>query len=151
MTYIKITVWVLVLMMLFSIILTYASLMTLTQMAQDNMRLALDGFVIRNSILIHDSVKNGNDLTEWIDEWDFFYQMESTVNLVQNEDFWVYLDEDGNVLYEITAPRVEFIDDGHLRLCAEYEMIYRVEFAGTYFTTMYIPQRVESYFLLKDY
>lgn len=151
MTYIKITVWVLVLMMLFSIILTYASLMTLTQMAQDNMRLTLDGFVIRNSIWIHDSVKNGHDLTEWIDEWDFYYHMESTVNLVQDENSWLYLDEDGNVLYEITAPRVEFIDDGHLRLCAEYEMIYRVEFAGTYFTTLYIPQRVESYFLLKDY
>ena len=71
MTHIKTAVIVLITAMILSLVLTYASIMTVITNTKSNAERMLDSFVIENSTLIYSSIKNGNDFTEYINSYDF--------------------------------------------------------------------------------
>jgi uncharacterized metal-binding protein YceD (DUF177 family) len=54
--------------MLITIIMTFSSAVNVVRITEKNSRIVLDSFVMKNSILIYDSIKNGNDYTVELDE-----------------------------------------------------------------------------------
>ena len=74
MSHVQTAVLVLAMAMVFSAVFLYASIMTVVQASRDQTRRVLDDFVMHNSIEIFDRLKNGDDLSEELDE--LFYKSE---------------------------------------------------------------------------
>lgn len=148
-SYVKTAVWILVLCMLLSLILSYASMMTVIQMTKDNTERVLDSYVTHNSILIYDSIKNGTDFTESLN--NFYYKAalsdELSLDLVGNSLY--NKDGQGGTIYQVINPSVTFELDNTLKLRAAYDILIPVEFAGKHITNLRIPQVVTSFYNLK--
>lgn len=150
MTHVKSAVIVLILSMLFSVILTYAGMVTILQTARDNTTLALDSFVTHNSIQIYDSLKQGNEETDSLEENIFENEIFSLFSLDIQGDTLYSVDEKGNMSYFMTIPNVDFAYANTLKLSASYIVTIPVRFAGKEITELQIPQAVTAYYNLKQ-
>ena len=73
MSHIKTAVIVLITAMILSLVLSYASIMTIVQTTKSNTERVLNSFVIENATYIFSSIKNGNDFTSSISSSYFVY------------------------------------------------------------------------------
>lgn len=69
--YIPACVMIVILCMLIAVFMTFASAVNMIQISERNSRIVLDSFVMKNSIEIYNSVKNGNDYTEFLDNSEY--------------------------------------------------------------------------------
>lgn len=150
MTHVKSAVIVLILSMLLSVLLTYAGMVTILQTARDNTKLALDSFVTHNSIQIYDSLKQGNEETDILEENVFENEIFSLFSLDIQGDTLYSVDEKGNISYYMTIPNVDFAYANTLKLTASYTVTIPVRFAGKEITDLRIPQTVTAYYNLKQ-
>lgn len=148
-SYIDTTIWVLVLCMILSIILTYASMMIQIQTAESNTQRVLDSYVTLNSIEIYDSLKNGHDTTTTLDGNIFISTLSDELSLTLEDSVLYFRTAEGKELYKITNPSVAFEVQNRLKLQATYNIIFPVTFAGQTITNLLIPQKVVSYYNLK--
>ena len=148
-SYVETAVWVLVLCMLFSIILSYASIMVQIQTAESNTQRVLDGFVTQNSRIIYNSLKNGHEMTYDLDESVFISQLSDELSLSLEGNVLYFRTLDGIELYRTTNPTVDFEVADTLKLQATYNIIFPVSFAGEEITSLLVPQKVVSYYNLK--
>lgn len=139
----------LVIAMILSAVLFYANTMTMIQSARENTRIVLDGFVTKNSISIYDSIKKGSDFTQSIDENLYVASLLSFYRLGNEQNMLYHKDSDGNVLYKMTCPNVDFEYANTLKLRATYDVIIPVSFAGHHLFDMSISQKVTAYYNLK--
>ena len=150
MSYIEAAAWVLILCMIFTIILSYASMMLLIQMAENNTQRVLDSFVTQNSQIIYDSLKNGHDTTTALNQNTFISTLSDELSLEYDGSVMYYKNSEGHVLYRTTNPRVAFEVQGTLKLQATYNIIFPITFAGEKITDLLIPQKVVAYYNLKS-
>ena len=54
----------LVIVMILSVVIFYANTMTIIETTRENTEMVLDSFVMKNSIEIYNSIKQGHDFTE---------------------------------------------------------------------------------------
>ena len=141
--------WTLVTCMLLSLVLTYASVMTIIQTVQDNTERALDSFVTVNSRLIYKSLKNGSDFTESLNEFYYNVLLSEGLSLDLSGYNLYNKDGQGNVVFEIRNSKVRFDYTETLKLRASYEIAIPIRFAGKQITNLKIPQTVSSYYNLK--
>lgn len=149
MSYIEACAWVLVLCMLLSIVISYASLMVLIQMANNNTQRVLDSYLTQNSQIIYNSLKNGHDATYDLSQNIFISTLSDELALEYDGSILYYRTQEGEELYRTTNPRVDFDVEGRLKLQATYNIILPLSFAGVKITDMHIPQKVVSYYNLK--
>jgi len=148
-SYVKTAVWILIFSMILSLVLTYASLMTLIQTAESNTQRVLDGFVTENSKLIYDSLKNGSDFTESLNKSFYISAVSDELSMDKSGNMLYYMNEQGNVIYRISNPNVAYEWENTLMLKATYDILLPVTFAGQIVATLRIPQNVVSYYNLK--
>jgi hypothetical protein len=148
-SHIKTAVIVLILAMTLSAIMTYASIMTIIQTASDNTKLALDSYVTHNSIEIYDSLKNGSDFTVSLEKNIFKDEILSVFSLDISGNMVYSTSKQGEILYKMTIPNVDFEYENTLKLGAAYDVIIPVTFAGNHLFDLQIPQKVTSYYNLK--
>ena len=149
-SYIEACAWILVLCMLLTIVINYASMMILIQTANNNTQRVLDSYVTRHSKEeIYDSLKNGHDATYSLSQNIFISALKDELALEYDGSVFYYKTLDGNTLYRTTNPRVDFEVGGRLKLQATYNIILPVTFAGTTLADMRIPQKVVAYYNLK--
>lgn len=148
-SYVKTAVWVLILSMILSIILTYASMMTLIQTAEYNTRRVLDGFVTQNSRLIYDALKNGQESNCVLNDNFFVSAILDELSLDLNESSLYCKDDEGHIIYQTSLPVISYEWDNTLKLGAAYTIILPVTFAGKTVTQLKIPQKVTAYYNLK--
>lgn len=148
-SYIETTVWVLVLCMLLTIILTYAQVMLLVQTAEDNTQRVLDSYVTQNSQIIYNSLKNGHDATASLNQKMFISALSDELCLEYDGKVLHYITLDGEELYRTTNPKVSFEVGGRLKLQATYNIIFPISFAGNKIVDLLIPQKVVAYYNLK--
>lgn len=150
MTHVKSAVIVLILSMLLSVLLTYAGMVTILQTARDNTKLALDSFVTHNSIQIYDSLKQGNEKTDSLEEDIFENEIFSLFSLDIRGITLYSVDEKGNISYYMTIPNVDFAYRNTLKLNASYTVTIPVRFAGKEVLDLQVPQKVTAYYNLKQ-
>lgn len=148
-SYVKTAVWVLIICMILSLVLTYASLMTLIQTAESNTQRVLDGFVTQNSKLIYESLKNGSDFTESLNKSFYVSTVSDELSMDFSGNMLYYINEQGVVIYRIANPNVAYEWEDTLKLRATYDILLPVTFAGQTVATLRIPQKVVSYYNLK--
>ena len=147
--YITACVIILVIAMILSAVLFYAQCMTILQTTRDNTELVLESFIIQNSILIYDSIKQGHDLTEYFDENDYLSEISSRFSLdLQGSALYSY-GEEGELIYAMTNPYVTYKVDKALKLKASYTVMIPVTFAGKRLFFLRVPMTVTRSLTLK--
>ena len=147
--YISACIYTIVIAMIFSAVLFYASCMTIIQTTRDNTELVLESFIMKNSVLIYDSIKQGHDLTEFFDEKDYISEISSRFSLdIQGNTLYSY-GEEGDIIYKMTNPYVTYKVDKALKLKASYTVVIPVHFAGKRLFDLHVPLTVTRSLTLK--
>lgn len=150
MNYVKTAVIVLITAMVLSLVLTYASIMTVVQTSRDNTERVLNSFVIENSTYIYNSIKNGSDFTTSLNT-DYFMSRYLLDGTLDYDGVYLYnKTSDGSYVYRLTVPQTIFTVANTLNLTCSYNLHIPVEFAGKRITEMVIPIRVKTTFNLKN-
>ena len=138
-----------VIAMIFSAVLFYAQCMTIIQTTRDNTELVLESFIMKNSVEIYDSIKQGHDLTEYFDEDFYISEISSRFSLdIQGDTLYSY-GEEGEIIYKMTNPYVTYKVDKALKLKASYTVIIPVDFAGRRLFDLHVPLTVTRSLTLK--
>lgn len=148
-SHVKTVVLVLIFAMIFSAVLTYASMMTVIQTSRDNTIRVLDSFVMHNSKEIYDSLKNGSDFSQSLDQVFYKSSLLSEFSLDNSGNIIYSKDEQGDIVYLMTNPNVSYDYNNTLKLKASYTIWIPVRFAGKLMTCLRIPITVRSYYSLK--
>lgn len=139
-------VLVLIFAMIISALLVFWNAMTIIEVNHDNTVRVLDTYVTKNSITIFNSLKNGNDFSESLDEFLFKSELSSEFSLdISGNSIYAY-DEDGKLVYIMTNPNVTYSYQNTLKLKATYTMWIPVRFAGKFINYVRIPVTVQSYY-----
>jgi hypothetical protein len=138
-----------VIAMIFSAVLFYAQCMTIIQTTRDNTELVLESFIMKNSVEIYDSIKQGHDLTEYFDEDFYISEISSRFSLdIRGNTLYNY-SEEGEIIYKMTNPYVTYKVDKALKLKASYTVVIPVHFAGKRLFDLHVPLTVTRSLTLK--
>ena len=150
MSYITPCVITVVITMILSIVLFYTQCMTIIQTTISNTERVLDSFIMKNSIEIYQSIKQGHDFTETFDENYYVSQTSAELSLDLKTNRLYNYNDDGILLYSMTNPKVTFKTDKELKLNANYTLTIPVRFAGDHIFDFNIPITVTSSLTLKE-
>ena len=149
MNYVKTCVIILISAMVLSLVLTYASIMTIIQFTKSNAERVLTSYCIENSTKIYSSIKNGNDFTQFIDTdyfTDVFIKNGGTLDF---DGIYLYnRNKNGSYVYRLTIPQIAFTNENTLSLTCTFDLLIPVEFAGKQFTELRILIKVKVNFNL---
>ena len=142
--YIATCVMVVVLCMLLAVFITFVSAVNIVRMSERSTRNALDAFVMKNSILIYDSIKTGNDKTDTLDSSEFTAYFCALCELDATGYMLYNYDENGNEVFRMTKPQISFTVDGRLKVKVQYTMYVPLYLGGVKIADTTIPVTVES-------
>jgi hypothetical protein len=148
-SYVTACVVVLALAMILSVVFFYAATVSTIETTKDNTKRVLDSYVMKNSILIYNSIKQGSDFTEDIEKNFYISSISSELSLDYGQNYLYTLDADGGVVYRMTLPDVEYEADNTLQLKASYDLEVPVRFAGETLFWFTVPLTVRSSLTLK--
>lgn len=144
--YITICVTVLILCMLISVFVTFASAVNIVRQTERNSRVVLDSYVMKNSIIIYNSIKQGNDVAASLNQNEYISDFSSFNSLDIRGNMLYCYDRDGNEQYRLTKPTVTFLQDKHLKVQVQYTIRIPLYFAGIKVSEAVIPMTVVSRF-----
>lgn len=144
--YILPCVLILVVCMILSVFVSFALSVNVIRMSKRNTRVVLDSFVMQNSILIYDSIKNGNDFTEYLDEDEYIDAICEFCTLDKRGEYLYAYDNDGNENYRISVPEIGYNYDNTLKIYTSYTIFVPVYFAGVRVETVEVPLTIDSEF-----
>lgn len=138
-----------VIAMILSAVLFYAECMTIIQTTRDDTERVLESFVMKNSIEIYNSIKQGHDFTENIDGNIYVSDTSSELSLDISKNMLYNTDNQGKTVYSMTVPTVSYSIDKTLKLKANYTVIIPVTFAGNKLYDLEIPVEITKNLILK--
>ena len=142
--YVFICVFVLVIMTVFSVIFTYASIITDVKVQKTNTEIVFDSFVSNNSIIIYNNIKQGKNATDGVDKSKFRTSLKEFCTFVEKDGKYYSIDADGSEKFNMTVPEMGFIEDEKLELYVTFTMNIPIRFAGKTVQTAHIPVKVTS-------
>ena len=135
----------------------YAQCMTIIQTTRADTERVLESFIMKNSIDIYNSIKQGHDFTEDFDENFYISQTSSELSLDSSKNRLYNYGADGESVYSMTSPRVTYKcrrESGDelqaLKLKASYTVMIPVIFAGEHIFDLEIPITVTRSLTLKE-
>ena len=140
---------VLVIAMILSVVLFYATTKSTIETTRDNTRRVLDSYVMKNSIEIYNNIKQGNDFTEDIENSFYLSAVSSELSLDSSTGYLYSVDANGDIVYRMTNPNVTYKVDNTLQLKASYDLQMPVWFAGEIIYWFTVPVTVGSSLTLK--
>ena len=139
-----------VIAMILSAVLFYAQCMTIIQTTRADTERVLESFIMKNSIDIYNSIKQGHDFTEDFDENFYISQTSSELSLDSSKNRLYNYGADGEIVYSMTNPNVTYKVDKALKLEASYTVMIPVIFAGEHIFDLEIPITVTRSLTLKE-
>ncbi len=139
-----------VIAMILSAVLFYANCMTIIQTTRADTERVLESFIMKNSIEIYNSIKQGHDFTEDFDENFYISQTSSELSLDYSKNRLYNFGEDGEIVYSMTNPNVTYKVDKALKLKASYTVRIPVIFAGKKLFELEVPITVTKSLTLKE-
>lgn len=142
--YIKVCVIIIILCMLLSVFISFVSAVSIIRQVERNARVVLDSYVTQSSIEIYNSIKNGSDYTELLNNAGYISEFSSFNSLDFYRNMLYSYDEDGNEQYRLTLPTLSFIRDKQLKIAVNYDITIPLYFAGIRVTEATVPITVVS-------
>ncbi|MBR0230730.1 MAG: hypothetical protein IJQ53_00635 [Clostridia bacterium] len=141
--YVQVCVLVLILCLILSVFLTFVYAVNFVKITERNAETVLENYVMKNSIRIYNSIKQGTNETDAIDAGEYITDLTSFCTFNKIRDRLYHYDGDGNVDYYISEPTVRFAERNKLKLIVSYTTYVPIYFAGTQVTTATIPVTVK--------
>lgn len=142
--YIQVCVLIIVICMILAVFVTFAGAVNVVRLTERNAKTVLESYVMKNSIRIYDSIKQGTNETDAIDREEFIGDLIAFCTFYKSGDFLYHYNADGEADYYITTPQVEFSEVNKLRLIVKYETYIPIYFAGRYVSTAVVPVTVKQ-------
>ena len=139
-----------VIAMILSAVLFYAQCMTIIQTTRADTERVLESFIMKNSIDIYNSIKQGHDFTEDFDKDFYISKTSSELSLDSSKNRLYNYGADGEIVYSMTSPYVTYKVDKALNLKASYTVMIPVIFAGEHIFDLEIPITVTRSLTLKE-
>ena len=117
--YVFICVFILCVMTVFSVIFTYASIITTARL-------------------------QGKNATEGLNTAPFCTALKDFSTLDESDGMYYAVDTDGTEKYHMTVPQIGYLTEDALELYVTYNMYVPIRFGGTTVTTANIPVRISS-------
>lgn len=140
---------ILVIAMILSVVLFYATTKSTIETTRDNTKRVLDSYVMKHSIDIYSSIKQGSDFTEDIENSFYISSVSTELSLDYGTGYLYTVDANGEIIYRMTNPNVTYRVDNTLRLEASYDLQIPVRFAGEIIYWFTVPITVGSSLTLK--
>ena len=105
--------------------------------------------VMKNSIDIYNSIKQGTDFTEDIENYFYVSSVLEELSLDFSGSYLYTVDANGDIVYRMTNPNVTYKVDNTLKLQASYDLQMPVWFAGQIIYWFTVPVTVSSSLTLK--
>ncbi len=144
--YITICAAVVIVCMILSVFVTFASAVNIIRQTERNSRVVLDSYVMTNSIAIYDAIKQGDDYTGTLDADGYISEFSSFNSLDFRKNLLYCCDENGVEQYRLTKPTLSFVQDHHLKIQVKYNILIPLYFAGVKVTEVNVPITVVSRF-----
>ena len=141
--YVQVCVLVLTLCLILSVFLTFVYAVNFVRITERNAETVRESYVMKNSIRIYNSIKQGTNETDAIDAGEYITDLTSFCTFNKIRDRLYHYDGDGNVDYYISEPTVRFAERNKLKLIVTYTTYVPIYFAGTQVTTATIPVTVK--------
>ena len=143
-SYVPVCVFILIIMMTFSVILVYSSSITVVRVQKTNTQTVFDSFIAKNSILIYSNIKQGKNATDHLNTAPFYTMLCDFCTLDESGGMYYAKDEDGTEKLRMTKPQMGFIEEDTLELYVTYTMYVPIRFAGQTVSTAEVPVKVTS-------
>ena len=137
MTHTKTAAVIIIIAMLFSLVLTYASAMTTISRAREDTQRVLDSFCIEKAEEIYNSIKNGHNYMisgTYTDE--FMGKIATELGLER-------------AVFQYTNPLTANLHGDTLSLTTGFEVVMPLNFAGKSLLSLRVPMQVQSLYVLK--
>ncbi len=142
-------IFIIIIAMVLSVVLFYATTKSTIETTRDNTKRVLDSYVMKNSIDIYNSIKQGNDFSEEIENNFYVSSVFSELSLDYGTGCLYCIDSNGETVYRMTTPQVSYRVDNTLKLEARYNLEMPVWFAGQIIYWFTVPVTVSSSLTLK--
>lgn len=142
--YVMICVYILIIATVFSVIFTYASVITKVKVQKSNTEIVFDSFVTNNSIIIYNNIKQGRNATDGVDTSQFYTAIKNFCTLDERNGKYYSIDVNGAEKFSMTIPQMEYIENEKLELYVSFTMYVPIQFAGQTVTTAKVPVKVTS-------
>lgn len=141
--YITPCVMIVIVCMLLSVFVTFFNSVNVVRMMERNSKTVLESYLMKNSIIIYNSIKQGNDATSSLDTTDYIDTLCEFCTLEKQGSRLYSKDADRRVKYYISKPQVGFTQENHLKLYVRYTLYVPIYFNGTKVSTVIIPMTVK--------
>lgn len=142
--YVSVCVLLIIVCMILSVFVTFASAVNVVKMTERNSRVVLDNLVMRGAIDTYQSIKKGNDENALIDSQEYIDELCEFCTFEKAALFLYHKDANGKAEFRITYPQVGYSVTKKLKIYASYTVYVPVYFCGIQVSTAEIPITVES-------
>jgi len=142
-------VMIVVICMILSVLIFFAGVVNMVRITKENTKLVLDSYVMKNSIEIYNSIKQGNDYTEVLDQNVYIDDLCDFCTLAKGSYYLYAYDENGKLKYRMTKPAITFRQENTLKIQLSYTVYVPVWFDGKIVRYAIIPVTVDSSFIEK--
>ena len=150
MSYVMTAVLILLFSMLLSLILSYASLMTIIETTREDTQRVLDSFCTQKSISIYQSIKRGsNQMSIGNFTNEYLLNLTKELGLENSGNLLYHGGENGNIVYKIDNPLTANLQNNTLILTTEYTLVIPITFADYDLADVEIPISITSALTLK--
>lgn len=137
-------VMILVISMILSVFIFFAGAVNMVRITKENCKVVLDSFVMKNSIKIYNSIKQGNDYTEALDADVYIDDLCKFCTLVKGSSYLYHYDSDGRFQYRMSRPVITFRQENTLKIQISYTLYVTVYFNNRPVTNAVVPVTVVS-------
>jgi len=135
--------------MMLSVFIFFAGVVNMVRITQENTKVVLDSYVMKNSIEIYNSIKQGSDYTDVLDQNVYIDDLCDFCSLEKCGSYLYNYNEDGSLKYRITCPTITFREENTLKIELSYTLYVPVRFNGVIVRYAVIPVTVDSSFTEK--
>ena len=147
--YISVCVLLIIVCMILSVFITFASAVNIVKQTERNSRVVLDNLVMRGAIDTYQSIKKGNDENALIDSQEYIDELCEFCTFDKAALFLYHKDANGKDDFRISYPQVGYSVTKKLKLYASYTVYVPIYFCGIQVSTATIPITVESQYIEK--
>ncbi len=139
-------VMIVVVCMILSVVIFFASAVSMVRITEQNTKIVLDSYVMQNSIQIYNSIKQGNDYTQALDREAYVNALCDFCTLEKSGSYLYAYNDDGSLKYLITPPVITFRKENTLKIRLAYTLYVPIWFDGKIVRYAIIPVTVDSSF-----
>ena len=139
-------VMIVVVCMILSILIFFAATVSMVRITEENTKIVLDSYVMKNSVQIYNSIKQGHDYTESLNRNEYIESLCRFCTLEKSGSYLYAYNDDGSLKYRMTLPVITFRKENSLKIQLAYTLYIPIWFDGKIARYAVIPITVHSSF-----